>query len=291
MANNRKYSYWIIGGLFIIIVLSLSPWEVAVRTGPKIGIVEINAPIIESRDIIEDLNYFLEEKNIAAIVVRINTPGGGVAASQEIYNKVKKIADSQSKPIVASMGGVAASGGYYVALGADTIVANTGSVTGSIGVIMSYPILQELMQKFGITQETIKSGEMKDAGSIYRDLNKKERKYFQELIDDLHKQFVSVVSLERELSFSKAQELADGKVFSGQQAFDNGLIDVLGTMEDAIFIAAHKTNIKGKPVIIYPPEDKKGLLDVLIGDIFQQASLANLNSYLYPDYKMIYKSK
>ena len=115
--------------------------------------------------------------------------------------------------------------------------------------------------------------------------------YFQELIDDLHKQFVNVVSLERNLSFSRAQELADGRVFSGQQAFDNGLIDILGTMEDAIFIAAHKTKIKGKPIIVYPPEEKKGLLDVLIGNIFQQASLANLNSYLYPEYKMKYKNK
>ena len=193
MKNNHKYSYWIVGGLFIIITLSLIPWELAVNNGPKIGVIEINAPIMESKDIIEDLNYFLEEKDIKAIVVRLNTPGGGVAASQEIYNKIKKIVDSKSKPIIASMGGVAASGGYYVALGADTIVANSGSVTGSIGVIMSYPVLQELMQKIGIGQETIKSGEMKDAGSMYRDLNKKERRYFQELIDDLHKQFINVV--------------------------------------------------------------------------------------------------
>tara|TARA_Y100000590_G_C15703239_1_gene1007582 strand:+ start:1173 stop:2042 length:870 start_codon:yes stop_codon:yes gene_type:complete len=289
MKNNHKYSYWIVGGLFIIITLSLIPWELAVNNGPKIGVIEINAPIMESKDIIEDLNYFLEEKDIKAIVVRLNTPGGGVAASQEIYNKIKKIVDSKSKPIIASMGGVAASGGYYVALGADTIVANSGSVTGSIGVIMSYPVLQELMQKIGIGQETIKSGEMKDAGSMYRDLNKKERRYFQELIDDLHKQFINVVSLERSLPLSKVQELADGKVYSGQQAFENGLIDTLGTMEDAIFIAANKANIKGKPVIVYPPEEKKGFLDVLIGDIFQQASLEKLNSYLYPEYKMINK--
>ena len=289
MKNNHKYSYWIVGGLFIIITLSLIPWELAVNNGPKIGVIEINEPIMESKDIIEDLNYFLEEKDIKAIVVRLNTPGGGVAASQEIYNKIKKIVDSKSKPIIASMGGVAASGGYYVALGADTIVANSGSVTGSIGVIMSYPVLQELMQKIGIGQETIKSGEMKDAGSMYRDLNKKERRYFQELIDDLHKQFINVVSLERSLPLSKVQELADGKVYSGQQAFEKGLIDTLGTMEDAIFIAANKANIKGKPVIVYPPEEKKGFLDVLIGDIFQQASLEKLNSYLYPEYKMINK--
>ena len=141
MGSNRKYSYWIIGILVFIIIISLIPWEDTLPSRPRVGIVEINIPITESKNIVEDLNYFNEKSNIIAIVIRLDTPGGGVAASQEIYEKVKKIADQNTKPIIASMGGVAASGGYYIALGADTIIANPGTATGSIGVIMSYPII------------------------------------------------------------------------------------------------------------------------------------------------------
>ena len=288
MSHNRKYSYWIIGLLLFIIILTLIPWEDAIPTGPKVGIVEINMPITDSKNIVKELNYFIKESNISAIVVRLETPGGGVAASQEIYEKVKKIAENNIKPIIASMGGVAASGGYYIALGADTIIANPGTATGSIGVIMTYPVVQELMEKLGIEQETIKSGTMKDAGSMFRNLTENERNYFQGLIDDLHKQFVTAVSKRRNLSYSSAEKLATGKVFSGTQALKNGLIDLLGTMEDAVIIAAQMTGLKGTPVIVYPPEEKKGLLNVLLGDIFQRASFDNLNLYPRPEYKMIY---
>jgi protease-4 len=202
---------------------------------------------------------------------------------------VKKISEKNSKPIIASMGGVAASGGYYIALGADTIIANPGTVTGSIGVIMTYPVVQELLEKLGIGQETIKSGKLKDAGSLFKDLTENERKYFQGLIDDLHKQFVTAVSKERNLSFSVIDKLATGQVFTGTQAFANGLIDLLGTMEDAVLLAAQKASQEGRPVMVYPPEEKKGLLDILFGDIFQRGSLANLNLYPQPEYKMIYK--
>ena len=273
----------------MIIILSLIPWENALPTGPKVGIVEIISPITDSKNIVKDLNHFVEKSNISAIVVRLDTPGGGVAASQEIYEKVKKISEKSSKPIIASMGGIAASGGYYIALGADTIIANPGTATGSIGVIMTYPVVQELMEKMGIEQESITSGEMKDAGSIFKNLTGNERKYFQELIDDLHKQFVTAVAKERNLSYASAEKLATGQVFSGTQAFENGLIDLLGTMEDAVFIAAQKTGMKGKPVIVYPPKEKKGLLNVLLGNIFQRASLANLNLYPLPEYKMKYQ--
>ena len=287
MSSNRKYSYWIIGGLLLIIIISLIPWENAIPTGPKVGIIEINTPITDSKNIVKDLNHFVEESSICAIVVRLETPGGGVAASQEIYEKVKEISERNSKPIIASMGGVAASGGYYIALGADTIIANPGTATGSIGVIMTYPVVHELMKKLGIEQETITSGELKDAGSMFRDLTDNERKYFQGLIDDLHKQFVAAVSKERNLSYPSAEKLATGKVFSGKQAFDNGLIDLLGTLEDAVFLAVKNAGLKGRPVMIYPPEEKKGLLYVLFGDIFQHASLAKLNLYPQPEYKLI----
>ena len=291
MNSSWKYSYWIIGGLLLIMLFALIPWEKAMPTGPKVGIVEINTTITDSKNIVKSLNYFVEESSISAIVVRLETPGGGVAASQEIYEKVKSISEKSSKPIIASMGGVAASGGYYIALGADTIIANPGTVTGSIGVILTYPIVQELMEKLGIAHEIIKSGEMKDAGSIYRDLTINERKYFQGLIDDLHKQFVTAVSIERKLSYEKTEKLATGEVFSGSQALESGLIDLLGTMEDAVFIAAQKTGLPGKPVIVYPPEEKKGLLNVLFGDIFQRASMVKLKLYPQPEYKIIYQIK
>ena len=287
--SNRRYSYWILIGLLLIIILSLIPWEDAITIGPKVGIVEINKPIIDSKDIVKDLNHFSEESSISAIVVRLETPGGGVAASQEIYEKVKKISEKGNKPIIASMGGMAASGGYYIALGADTIIANPGTVTGSIGVIMTYPVVRELMDKLGIAEETIKSGELKDAGSIFRNMNEKERIYWQGLIDNLHKQFVTAVSIERNMSLDEVRELADGRVFTGIQALDSDLIDLLGTMEDAVQIAAWKAGYMEKPVIVYPPKEKKGLLNVLFGDIFQRTSLVNLNPYPQPEYKIKYR--
>ena len=196
MGANRKYSYWIIGSLVFIIILSLIPWTDVLPSGPRVGVVEIDIPIMASKKTVKELNYFNEKSNIIAIVIRLNTPGGGVAASQEIYEKVRIISEKSNKPIIASMGGVAASGGYYIALGADTIIANPGTVTGSIGVIMSYPIISELMDKLGVQYETIKSGILKDSGSLFRDLTDQEREYFQDLIDDLHKQFVTAVSIE-----------------------------------------------------------------------------------------------
>ena len=186
------------------------------------------------------------------------------------------------------MGGVAASGGYYIALGADKIIANPGTTTGSIGVIMSYPVIKELMHKFGIGNETIKSGKLKDAGSIYRYLKDEERKYFQELVDDLHEQFVKVVSIERGISMDKAHSLANGRVYSGRQALKYGLIDILGTMEDAIHLLGDEVKKDGKPTIVYPPEKKKGLIDMIIGDIFQGETIDKLKSNLYPEYKIRY---
>ena len=288
MAANRKYSYWIIGLIVFIIIISIIPWEDALPSGPKVGIVEINMPITNSKKAVEDLNYFNKKSNIVAIVVRLETPGGGVAASQEIYEKVRKISKTSDKPIIASMGGVAASGGYYIALGADTIMANPGTATGSIGVVMSYPIIGELMDKMGIQYETIKSGTLKDSGSPFRKITSEERKYFQGLIDDLHGQFLSVVVKERNIPIEKAAELANGQVYSGKQAVENGLIDMLGTFEDAVLLAAQKSGHYEEPEIVYPPEEKKGLLDMLFGDIFQSSTIGNLLMFPTPEYKLPY---
>ena len=288
MRSNRKYSYWIISVLVLIIIVSVIPWEDAISSGPKVGIIEINMPITVSKNIVEDLNYFNQKSNIIAIVVRLDTPGGGVAASQEIYEKVKKIADKSTKPIIASMGGVAASGGYYIALGADTIIANPGTATGSIGVIMSYPIIGELMDKIGVKYETIKSGKLKDSGSLFRNITEEERLYFQMLIDDLHSQFEMVVSKERGIPISEVVKYANGRVFSGKQAVNAGLIDILGTFEDAVHLAAQKAGYFDTPEIVYPPEEKKGLMDILFGDIFQSSTIENLVMFPRPEFKLPY---
>ena len=288
MGSNRKYSYWIIGVLALIIIVSVIPWEDTFPSGPKVGIVEINMPITVSKYIVEDLNYFNEKSSIIAIVVRLDTPGGGVAASQEIYEKVKIIADKSKKPIIASMGGVAASGGYYIALGADTIIANPGTATGSIGVIMSYPVISELMDKIGVQYETIKSGKLKDSGSLFRNLTKEERVYFQELIDDLHSQFEMVVSQERQIPIKEIAKYATGRVYSGKQAVNAGLIDILGTFEDAVHLAAQKAGYLDTPEIVYPPEEKKGLIDILFGDIFQSSTIENLVMFPRPEFKLPY---
>ena len=289
--KKRKYSYWILGILIITIIFSILPFEDIFIGGSRVGVVEINSPIIDSKKIVEDLNYFNRKSNISAIIVRLDTPGGGVAASQEIYEKVKKISETSKKPIIASMGGVAASGGYYIALGADTIIANSGTATGSIGVIMSYPIINDAMDKIGIKYETIKSGLLKDSGSPFKDISKVERDYFQNLIDDLYSQFLSAVSKERKLPLEIAKKLSNGQVYSGNQALENGLIDMIGTFEDAVLLASRKAGYYENPKVVYPPKEKKGLLDMLFGDILTSSSIENLFMFPMPEYKVFYDLK
>ena len=286
--KSKKYSYIVIIIIITVIILSIVPWNDFLNNDIKVGVVEIKAPIMDSKEIIEDLNYFQLKSNIDAIVVRVDSPGGGVAASQEIYYKVKNISKEGNKPIIVSMGGVAASGGYYLALGADTIIANPGTTTGSIGVIMNYPIISELMKKVGLEYETIKSGKLKDSGSPFRKLQIEERKYFQNLINDLHAQFVTAVVEERKLTNEIVSSLAKGQVFTGKQALDNGLIDLLGTFEDAVKLPSKLVGGTTTPIVIYPPKKKKGLLDLLFGDIFQSATVDNLVIYPRPEYKINY---
>ena len=288
MIKKIKYSYWIIGIILSIIILSLLPFDEMISTGPKVGIVEINATIMNSKKIVEDLNYFQNKNDIIAIIVRLNTPGGGVGASQEIYDKVSKISKQNKKPIIASMGGLSASGGYYIAIGADTVIANPGTATGSIGVIMSFPVIENLMNKIGVEYEIIKSAQLKDSGSPFRGMTEKEKNYLQNLIDDLHLQFVEVVAKERNMTYEKARKLASGQIFSGRQAYNNGLVDLLGNFEDAILIATKKAGFSKKPKIVYPPKEKKGLLDLLIGNIFTSSTFDDLSMNPRFEYKLPY---
>ncbi len=245
--------FFVIFGFFTLTIFSLifsEPEDETVSTGgEKIALVELNEPILSSEDIVRQFKKYRENRSVRAVVFRVESPGGGVAASQEIYEEVKKTRES-GKPIVVSMGAVAASGGYYVSCGANKIVANPGTLTGSIGVIFQFLHVSELMKKLGVDESTFKSGNLKDAGSPFRKVTPAEQQYFQGLIADVYDQFVDVVAKERKLDVKYVRKYADGRVFTGRQAKEYGFVDTLGTMEDAITIAASMAGIQGKPHVI-----------------------------------------
>ncbi len=234
-------------------------------SGDKIAVVEIKGVILDSEEIVRQLKKFHEDRSIQAILLRIDSPGGGVAASQEIYEEVRKIRET-GKIVVVSMSSLAASGGYYVACGANKIVANRGTLTGSIGVISQFMQFDSLMGKIGITMNTIKSGKMKDAGNPFRRMTADDKEYFQSLMDDVHKQFIGVVEDEREIEHDTLVKYADGRVFTGEQALELGLVDTLGTFEDAVGIAAELAGISGEPSIVKEAKKKTTLFDLLMND-------------------------
>ena len=229
----------------------------------NIGIVDIEGTILESREIVETLNDFNENNDINGIIVRINSPGGAVAPSQEIFEAVNKISLEDKKPIVASISSTGASGGYYIAIGADKIMANSGSIVGSIGVIISFPIAKSLLDKVGLKFETFASGEYKDSGSPYRDINLNDQDYFKEIVNDMHNQFITEVSKQRNISIKKIEALSNGKIYTGKMAYENNLIDTLGTFEDALILTKNMSNIKGKINLIYPDKDEPFLYDLI----------------------------
>ena len=250
---------------------------------PQVGLVEINGTILESEEIIKNLNYFYLREDIDGILVRVNSPGGGVAASQEIYEKIKNIRDRSEKPIIVSMSSMATSGGYYVSIGADSIVANPGSITGSIGVIMGYPTITKLMDIVGIDYTTIKSGKFKDSGSPFRNTQNSDSQYFNDVVDELHDQFKTDVSLERNLNEIEINEIAQGQIFSGRQAFKLGLIDRLGTFEDAIWLIGEMAGFNTRPSLIRVPEKRPSLIDAIIGEIKVNLGLEQM--FGFPEYR------
>jgi protease IV len=223
--------------------------EVVIGSGDRIAVVELNGEITSSEEIVRQFKKYREDRSIKAVLFRVDSPGGGVVASQEIYEEVKKTR-ADGKPVVVSMGALAASGGYYVSCPANRIVANPGTLTGSIGVISQFMRYDSLLGKIGVGVSTIKSGKFKDAGNPYRKMSDEDRKYFQDLMDDVHRQFISAVVHERHLERDSVVAFADGRVFTGEQALQLGLVDTLGTYEDAIEIAARQAGIKGKPSIV-----------------------------------------
>jgi protease-4 len=228
-------------------------YERSGKGSEKVAVVDLNFTIISSEPIVKQFKDFGEDESIKAIILRVNTPGGGVAASQEMYEAIRKVRDA-GKPVVVSISSLGASGGYYAACGGSIIAADPGSLVGSIGVIISLTNFKDLAEKLGVSETVIKSGELKDAGNPLRELNEKDREYFQSIVDDSYDQFLDVVSRERKMDKEKLKEYANGRVFTGRQAKEIGLIDSLGTFDDAIMMAARMAGIEGEPAIVRKKE-------------------------------------
>jgi protease IV len=240
--------------LFLLIIVSLLfvVFQKNIPIGERVAILRIEGPIIDSKDSIDELKDYVKDSSIKAIVLRIDSPGGAVAPSQEIYEEVRKAA--VKKKIVVSMGSVAASGGYYIASSATRIIANPGTLTGSIGVIMEIPNFAGLMNKVGVKTEVIKSGKHKDIASVFRGIGKEEREILQSALDNVHEQFMTAVSEGRKILLDDVRKIADGRIFTGEQALKVGLVDELGNLEDAVKAAAKLSGIKGEPEVVTKKE-------------------------------------
>ena len=232
--------------------------------GDKIAIVEVKGVITQSSGVIEELQQYAQDQGVKAIILRVDSPGGGVGPAQEIYREIIKI--RPKKKVVTSMGSVAASGGYYIACASDRIVANPGTITGSIGVIMQFSNLEELLKKIGVKGVVIKSGEHKDIGSPFREMTPEEKRIMQEVLDNVHQQFIRAVAEGRKLDRSKVAEIADGRILTGEQAKQLGLVDEMGNLQDTIEITAKMVGIEGKPTILYPKR-RTSIWDLLLRDM------------------------
>ena len=230
------------------------------KTG--VGMIEVKGMILDSKETIRQLRYFLKQDNVKAVVLRVDSPGGIVAPSQEINAEVKKFA--ARKKIIVSMGSLAASGGYYISAPATMIYANPGTITASIGVILKLSNIESLMDKIGIKSHTLKTGKFKDSGSPLRQFSAEDRAMLQSVIDNTHEQFVRAVSEGRKLPIEEVRKIADGRILSGEQAREHKLVDRLGTLQDAIEEAGRLAEIKGEPELLLPPKKKINYLDLLV---------------------------
>lgn len=244
-------------GLFVLIVLIAigsaflpDQWK-----SPKgdIALVNIQGMLMDSRDIVRQLSEYRHNPGVRGILLRIDSPGGAVAPAQEIYNEVMKLRDGP-KTVYASLGTVAASGGYYIASAADYIVANPGTLTGSISAVMAFNNIEELTTKIGVKPDVIKSGKYKDVGSPLRTMKPEERKLLQNVVDDVHQQFVQAVAEGRGLPVSEVNMIADGRIMTGQQALKLKLVDELGGLEETIDLLAKKLGVQGRPKVIEEKE-------------------------------------
>ncbi|HZR66165.1 MAG TPA: signal peptide peptidase SppA [Terriglobales bacterium] len=282
MPENGRSRVWlwvVIGGgaffLFVLAVFTLvyialhaSGREAGLHAfGGKIGVVDLDGVIIDPAEMVEDLRRFGDDDSIKAIIIHVNSPGGGVAASEEIYREVKRIRDEKHKRIVASIETVGASGAYYVSSATNKIYADNGSVVGSIGVIAEWVNYGDLMRWVKLKPEVLKVGEFKDTGDPTRELTTAERQYMQGLIDNMYGQFVQAVADGRHAKVSDVKSIADGRVWTGEQAMGLHLIDQIGDFRSAVLDTAKSVNISGEPVLVHPERNRESLLDLLFGDV------------------------
>jgi protease-4 len=246
---------------FVLIGLISRMDDWSFKTGDKVAVLPITGLIADSESTIDQLKKFAKDDSVKAIVLRINSPGGGVGPSQEIHEEVKKL--NGKKVVVASMGALAASGGYYIACAAQKIYANPGTITVSIGVIMQFVTVKDLIEKIGLKGMVVKSGAFKDIGSPLREMKAEERDLLQGVIDNVHSQFIVAVAEGRKMERESVAKLADGRIFSGEQAKSLGLVDALGNLEDAVTEAGKLAKIEGEPRVVTPPKKKLSILELL----------------------------
>jgi protease IV len=284
MADGRSRTLlWVLigGGAFFLFVLAVFTLvyltlhaggsETASITGfgDRIGVVDLDGVILSPQPVVDELKKFADDSSVKAIILHVNSPGGGVAASEEIYREVKRIRSEKKKKIVVSIETVGASGAYYVASASDKIFADQGSIVGSIGVIAQWVNYGDLLKWAKLKDVVIKTGEFKDTGNPARDLTPAEQAYMQELIENMFGQFVKAVADGRSLKYDDVKSLANGKVWTGQQALDLKLIDSVGDFQSAVDDTAKSVGIRGEPTLVRPEKDRRTLLDLLLGDVSQ----------------------
>ena len=274
-SSRKRSSLWRRIFWILVIAVALTVFgkallpELALVGKERIALIRIEGPILDSRATVDELETYGDDPLVKAIVLRLDTPGGGVAPSQEIYNAVKRVRLDKHKTVVASMGTVAASGGYYIAVASDRILANPGSLTGSIGVVMQLANLENLMNKIGVKNIVIKSGRYKDVGSPFRMMGEEDHQLLQSVLDDAHRQFIEAVAAGRSLDTADVEALADGRIFTGQQAKDVLLVDDLGDLTDAVKLAADMSGLQSPPVVETPRP--YSFRDWVVGSLFGQA--------------------
>lgn len=278
---------FIFGGIFLVFFGFLLLAYGAVRgerprlgSGPRIAVVPVKGPIgmtpegVDAERVLKQLRKFERDDAIKAIVVRIDSPGGSVAPSQEIHDELKRVA--AKKPVVCSMGNVAASGGFYIAMGCPkgNVLAEPGTLTGSIGVISQFPNLTRIAERFQFRMETVKSGALKDAGNPFREMTAQDRAYWQALIDRVYAQFLGAVVESRGLPEAKVRRVADGRVITGEEALEAGLVDALGNFHVAIDRAMELAKVTGEPDLVYPADERARFLEELMGGMAGAAARA-----------------
>jgi protease IV len=276
--RSRVFLWVILGGgaffLFLVAIFALVYFSVRSQQkdsfsgfGDKIGVVDLEGVILTPKDAVEQLRKFADDSSIKAIILHVNSPGGGAAASEEIYREVLRIRDQKKKRIVASIETVGASGAYFVSSATNKIFADNASIVGSIGVIAEWYNYEELMKWAKLQQITIKAGEFKDTGSPTRPMTPEERAYMQGLIDNMHTQFIHCVAVGRKMKDDDVKVLANGKVWTGEEAVPLKLIDQIGDFRAAIDDTAKSVGIKGEPTLVHPEKERKSMLDLLFGDV------------------------